>query len=81
MAARLKKIGPKALSGGVAQLGEHLPCKQGVKSSNLSVSSAGKPAGGRSKAAELYLENRILNESKERKSGRGLPGRAGNRKG
>ena len=26
------------LSGGVAQLGEHLPCKQGVKSSNLSVS-------------------------------------------
>ncbi len=26
------------LFGGVAQLGEHLPCKQGVKSSNLSVS-------------------------------------------
>ena len=26
------------LIGGVAQLGEHLPCKQGVKSSNLSVS-------------------------------------------
>ena len=26
------------LYGGVAQLGEHLPCKQGVKSSNLSVS-------------------------------------------
>ena len=26
------------LHGGVAQLGEHLPCKQGVKSSNLSVS-------------------------------------------
>ena len=26
------------LNGGVAQLGEHLPCKQGVKSSNLSVS-------------------------------------------
>ena len=25
--------------GGVAQLGEHLPCKQGVKSSNLSVST------------------------------------------
>ena len=30
---------PKGESrGGVAQLGEHLPCKQGVKSSNLSVS-------------------------------------------
>ena len=28
--------------GGVAQLGEHLPCKQGVKSSNLSVSTVGK---------------------------------------
>ena len=27
-----------ALYGGVAQLGEHLPCKQGVKSSNLSIS-------------------------------------------
>ena len=27
------------LYGGVAQLGEHLPCKQGVKSSNLSVST------------------------------------------
>ena len=26
--------------GGVAQLGEHLPCKQGVKSSNLSISIA-----------------------------------------
>ena len=26
------------LNGGVAQLGEHLPCKQGVKSSNLSIS-------------------------------------------
>ena len=28
------------INGGVAQLGEHLPCKQGVKSSNLSVSTA-----------------------------------------
>ena len=27
--------------GGVAQLGEHLPCKQGVKSSNLSISICG----------------------------------------
>ena len=29
--------------GGVAQLGEHLPCKQGVKSSNLSISIAREP--------------------------------------
>ena len=27
--------------GGVAQLGEHLPCKQGVKSSNLFISTSG----------------------------------------
>ena len=33
----LKKITYSA-RGGVAQLGEHLPCKQGVKSSNLSIS-------------------------------------------
>ena len=26
------------IHGGVAQLGEHLPCKQGVESSNLLVS-------------------------------------------
>ena len=28
--------------GGVAQLGEHLPCKQGVKSSNLFISTRGE---------------------------------------
>ena len=27
------------ISGGVAQLGEHLPCKQGVRSSNLLIST------------------------------------------
>ena len=26
-------------NGGIAQLGEHLPCKQGVRSSNLLVST------------------------------------------
>ena len=30
------------IHGGVAQLGEHLPCKQGVKSSNLSISTRRK---------------------------------------
>ena len=50
------------LNGGVAQLGEHLPCKQGVKSSNLSVST-------RSWKQErtLYLENRILKNLKYQK--------------
>ena len=34
-------------TGGVAQLGEHLPCKQGVKSSNLFISTkvGKKPTG------------------------------------
>ena len=35
------------INGGVAQLGEHLPCKQGVKSSNLSVSTGWKLEGNR----------------------------------
>ena len=34
--------------GGVAQLGEHLPCKQGVMSSNLTISTkiVKRAAGG-----------------------------------
>ena len=43
--------------GGVAQLGEHLPCKQGVKSSNLSISIGRKQLGLR---RTTYLENHIL---------------------
>ena len=44
------------LNGGLSQLGEHLPCKQGVESSNLLVSIC--------KSVDLqkdlsYLENRI----------------------
>ena len=39
--------------GGIAQLGEHLPCKQGVTSSNLVIST------GR-ETKELFLENCIL---------------------
>ena len=42
--------------GGVAQLGEHLPCKQGVKSSNLSISTRNLKI----KFRDTYLENRIL---------------------
>ena len=32
-------IDPKTLYGGVAQLGEHLPCKQGVRGSNPLIST------------------------------------------
>ena len=42
--------------GGVAQLGEHLPCKQGVMSSNLTISIQFI----KSDELYLYLENRIL---------------------
>ena len=44
------------LYGGVAQLGEHLPCKQGVKSSNLSVSIVDVI---KLLQSTLYLENFI----------------------
>ena len=43
-------------NGGVAQLGEHLPCKQGVKSSNLSVSIVDVI---KLLQSTLYLENFI----------------------
>ena len=42
--------------GGIAQLGEHLPCKQGVKSSNLSVSIVDVI---KLLQSTLYLENFI----------------------
>ena len=32
-------------NGGVAQLGEHLPCKQGVMSSNLTISTKQRERG------------------------------------
>ena len=39
----------RLIPGGVAQLGEHLPCKQGVMSSNLTISiqddESSHPAG------------------------------------
>ena len=42
--------------GGIAQLGEHLPCKQGVESSNLSVSIVDVI---KQLQSTLYLENFI----------------------
>ena len=35
-------VGESRLCGGVAQLGEHLPCTQGVRSSNLLISTKRK---------------------------------------
>ena len=42
-------------SGGVAQLGEHLPCKQGVKGSNPSISIQMRLQS----PSDMYLENCI----------------------
>ena len=56
VAARLKQNNFNIPNGGVAQLGEHLPCKQGVKSSNLSVSIVDVI---KLLQSALYLENFI----------------------
>ena len=50
-----KKTEKKAIPdyGGVAQLGEHLPCKQGVMGSNPIISTR------RQKSLKMFIENRI----------------------
>ena len=35
-----KEVTPRGTNGGVAQLGEHLPCKQGVMGSNPIISTS-----------------------------------------
>ena len=50
-----------SLNGGVAQLGEHLPCKQGVKSSNLSISIRYR----KDTVSKMYHENRISNQNEK----------------
>ena len=43
------------LNGGLAQLGEHLPCKQGVESSNLLVSTKAMSRDETSEACEFRV--------------------------
>ena len=49
------------INGGVAQLGEHLPCKQGVMSSNLTISTKamrrGNPGGHRRSNAFMRVRS------------------------
>ncbi len=40
--------------GGVAQLGEHLPCKQGVRSSNLLISTRVREKGRIAQAVRAH---------------------------
>ena len=81
MAARLKKEDPmrnmnrraqEFFYGGLAQLGEHLPCKQGVESSNLLVSICTLDH-----VCRTYLENRILKIQKTMKTSEASVGGAG----
>ena len=46
--------------GGVAQLGEHLPCKQGVMGSNPIISTKAKLS-----FAQMFIENRIKSKRNE----------------
>ena len=54
--------------GGVAQLGEHLPCKQGVKGSNPFISTADQ-------IPRTHLENRIYESIYKKLTGRLKAGR------
>jgi hypothetical protein len=43
------------ICGGIAQLGEHLPCKQGVMSSNLIISTTLQRTVNREQKSELRM--------------------------
>ena len=49
----------RTLNGGVAQLGEHLPCKQGVMGSNPIISTNGSDQGASSAATESHHPSSI----------------------
>ena len=49
-----RKLPKPCLYGGVAQLGEHLPCKQGVRSSILLISTKGRRKTKTTTAAETH---------------------------
>ena len=49
-------------NGGVAQLGEHLPCKQGVMGSNPIISTRNSERNFTSSLFTLHLKRRVRNE-------------------
>ena len=67
VAARLKQNNFNIPNGGVAQLGEHLPCKQGVKSSNLSISICRKQLNESESKTKLEFSARQFTNLNERK--------------
>ena len=69
---RYGRVGGCQIYGGIAQLGEHLPCKQGVRSSNLLISISFiksfkafmKDSSFTRSVKLLHLENYTLTEIK-----------------
>ncbi len=60
-------------SGGVAQLGEHLPCKQGVMSSNLTISTKVMKRGRDGPHAQANAFRRVSLGMLDRKGIRRIP--------
>ena len=54
--------------GGIAQLGERLPCKQEVASSNLTVSTSSKMSARSEASEQMHLENCIKKRLKKNKT-------------
>ena len=57
-------------NGGLAQLGEHLPCKQGVESSNLLVSTKAMRSGFHGSEDECACTNESCRDRKVRANAR-----------
>ena len=63
----IETVESKSLYGGVAQLGEHLPCKQGVKGSIPFISTTGSAGPNtRSTILETYGQGRGEREQRGR---------------
>ena len=57
-------------NGGLAQLGEHLPCKQGVESSNLLVSTKAMRSGLHGRGGECACTDEPIHDRKKRANAR-----------
>ena len=57
-------------NGGLAQLGEHLPCKQGIESSNLLVSTKAMRSGLHGRGGECACTDEPIRDRKRRANAR-----------
>ena len=67
---RYGRAGGCQINGGLAQLGEHLPCKQGVESSNLLVSTKAMRSGFHGTEDECACTNESCRDRKVRANAR-----------